>query len=116
MESKEYKEFLSKDIARKRLTFQTTITRRKYALYYGIDARWREKLKDDRYEVILDAIDKLGQYEDIEQELGIDLIEAKYVLDNANMTIGYTRDGKPIQTDYGYIEEFIDQLREALKK
>lgn len=70
---------------------------------------------DTLFEPIRKDLEILEQYKNIEKELGIDLIEAKYVLDNANMTVGYTRDGKPIRTDYGYIEEFIDELREALK-
>ena len=71
---------------------------------------------DEAVKTIEKDLDLLEQYKKIEEELGIDLIEAKYVLDNASMTVGYTRDGKPIHTDYGYIEDFIDELREALKK
>lgn len=70
---------------------------------------------EDCYNIIDKDLKELEQYKNIEKELGIDLIEAKYVLDNANMTVGYTRDGKPVHTDYGYIEDFINELRKALK-
>lgn len=111
MTSKEVKVYLSKQI---------TMCEEKIELYEKVktskDFIELHKNLLDFYKTIEKDLDLLEQYKAIEKELGIDLIEAKYVLDNANMTVGYTRDGKPIQTDYGYIEEFIDQLREALKK
>lgn len=81
--------------------------------------RLTQKREDGFYDNSVGVCDeeacKLGQLEDIEEELGIDLIEAKYVLDNANMTVGYTHSGKPVYTDYGYIYDFIFNLRKALE-
>lgn len=62
---------------------------------------------------------KLGDLEDIEEELGIDLIafltECKYVLDNCSMSAGKMTNGNEIKTDYGYVYEFIDGIKEGLK-
>lgn len=61
---------------------------------------------------------KLGQLEDIEEELGVDLItfltECIYVLKNATMSKGTMTNGKEIKTDYGYVEDFIDGIKEEL--
>ena len=63
---------------------------------------------------------KLGQLEDIEDELGVNLVEflteCKYVLKNANHTIGYTSKGIKIETDFGYVNQFIDEMKKALTK
>jgi len=67
-----------------------------------------------------DLIDKLGQLEDFEQELGVDLIpflkEMNHVIKNSSQTVGYTTSGKKITTDYGYVEDFLKQLKESLKQ
>lgn len=57
-----------------RLTNRDSIMGRKHDLAHGLASIWKSKLKNDRYELIENAIDKLGQLEDIEEELGIDLI------------------------------------------
>lgn len=56
-----------------RLTNRFSVMGRKYDLAYGQASTWKRKLKNDKYELIENAIDKLGQLEDIEEELGIDL-------------------------------------------
>lgn len=67
-----------------------------------------------------EMIDKLGQLEDIEQELGVDLIsflkEMNHVIKTSSQTVGYTTSGKKITTDYGYVEDFLKQLKESLKQ
>lgn len=58
-----------------RLTNKTSIMGRKHDLAYGCASIWKKKLsKHYRYNLIEEAVDKLGQLEDIEEELGIDLI------------------------------------------
>ena len=47
---------------------------RKHDIKGGVASVWKPKLKNYRYELIEEAIDKLGQFEDIEEELGIDLV------------------------------------------
>lgn len=56
-----------------RLTTKTSIMGRKHDIAYGCASIWKKKLKNDKYELIENAVDKLGQLEDIEEELGIDL-------------------------------------------
>lgn len=62
---------------------------------------------------------KLDQLEDIEEELGVDLIsfltEMNHLMKNSSQTTGYTTSGKEITTDYGYVNDFLQQLKEALK-
>lgn len=58
----------------KRLTTKTSIMGRKHDIAYGCASIWKKKLKNDKYELIENAVDKLGQLEDIEEELGIDLV------------------------------------------
>ncbi len=64
--------------------------------------------------------DKLFDLEDIEEELGIDLIkflvECKHVLEHSDMTTGITSKGMVIKTDFGYVADFIDGIKETLKK
>lgn len=57
-----------------RLTNRFSVMGRKYDLAYGQANTWKRKLKNDRYELIENAIDKLGQLEDIEEKIGIDLV------------------------------------------
>lgn len=57
-----------------RLTTRTSIMGRKHDIAYGCASIWKKKLKNDKYELIENVVDKLGQLEDIEEELGIDLI------------------------------------------
>ena len=50
-----------------RLTNQFSVMGRKYDLAFGQANTWKRKLKNDKYELIENAIDKLGQYEDIDE-------------------------------------------------
>ncbi len=55
----------------KRLTNPFSVMGRKYDLAYGQASTWKRKLKHDKYELIENAIDKLGQYEDNDEKIGI---------------------------------------------
>lgn len=57
-----------------RLTTRTSVMGRKHDIAYGCASIWKKKLKNDKYELIENVVDKLGQLENIEEELGIDLI------------------------------------------
>ena len=74
-----------------------------------------EPITNDR-----EVCDKLGQLEDIEEELGVDLIqflkECKYVLEHSLTTIGKTSKGTVIETDFDFVKEFINEIKEALIK
>jgi len=63
---------------------------------------------------------KLGQLEDKEEKLGIDLNEfleeLNFVLLNSSETMGYTRKRKPIPADYGYVMDFLKRLKEAMEE
>lgn len=63
-------------------------------------------------------INKLGKLKDLEEKLGVDVIkfvsELFYVLDHSTILEGYTSSGKKIETDYGYIDDFIRDLMEAI--
>ena len=63
--------------------------------------------------------EKLKELEDIEEDFGVDLIsflkEMSHLMKTASQTTGYTMSGKEITTDYGYVEEFLQQLKGALK-
>lgn len=65
-----------------RLTNRFSIMGRKYDLAYEQASTWERKLKNDKYELIENAIDKLGQLEDIEDGLGINLITIFKALKN----------------------------------
>ena len=56
-----------------RLTTQDSIMGRKHDIKCGVASVWKTKLKNYRYELIEEVVDKLGELEDIEEELGIDL-------------------------------------------
>lgn len=62
---------------------------------------------------------KLADLEDLEAKLGVNLyrflVELNYVVSNASETIGYTTDRKPIPADYGYVQDFLERLKKALK-
>lgn len=53
-----------------RLTTKTSIMGRKHDLLYGCAKNWK---KVERYYLIENAVDKLGELEDIEEEIGISL-------------------------------------------
>ena len=53
-----------------RLTTKTSIMGRKHDLAFGLAFFWRKKLKNLRYDLIENAVDKLGAYEDLEKEIG----------------------------------------------
>lgn len=57
-----------------RLTNPYSVMGRKYDLAYGQASTWKRKLKNNKYELIENAIDKLGELENIEDDLSIDLI------------------------------------------
>lgn len=83
----------------KRLTTKTSIMGRKHDLAYGYASIWKEKLsKHYRYDLIEEAVDKLGAIENLEESIGIDLITLFKALRNGI----YTR-------DYGYllVEHFV---------
>lgn len=65
-----------------RLTNRFSVMGRKYDLAYGQASTWKRKLKNDKYELIENAIDKLGQLEDIEDGMGINLITIFKALKN----------------------------------
>lgn len=66
-----------------RLTTKTSIMGRKHDLAYGYASIWKKKLlKNYRYDLIEEAVDKLGQLEDLEEELGIDLLTLFKALKN----------------------------------
>lgn len=56
-----------------RLTTRMSIMGRKHDIEGGQAYHWKEKLKDYDYPLIEEAVDKLGDLEDIEDELGIPL-------------------------------------------
>ena len=62
---------------------------------------------------------KLRQLEDIEEELGVDLIpflkEIIHLIKDSSQTTGYTTLGKKITADYGCVEDFLNQLKEVIK-
>jgi hypothetical protein len=68
---------------------------------------------------VFEATCKLGKLEDLEEKLDVDLIEFLseliYVLKHSNQTTGYTSKGKEIKTDFGYVEEFIEDLKALIK-
>ena len=57
-----------------RLTTRMSIMGRKHDIERGQAHHWKKLLKDYDYQLIEEAVDKLGELEDIEDELGIDLI------------------------------------------
>ena len=63
-------------------------------------------------------LETLNKYKNIEKELGIDLVrfltECVYVLNNATMTTGTMTNGKVVKTDYGYVEDFINGIKEGM--
>lgn len=123
-----------------RLTTKTSIMGRKHDIAYGCASIWKKKLKNDKYELIENAVDKLGQLEDIEQEIGVDLItlfklfkscwhkipkcyDKKEMIKQAhNIRIGLDANNKVyiIANDIGYsIEDFgtkIALTKEELEK
>lgn len=65
-----------------RLTTETSIMGRKHDIKYGLAAVWKRKIKNDKYELIEEVVDKLGELEDIEEGIGVDLIMLFKVLKN----------------------------------
>lgn len=65
-----------------------------------------------------EAFLKLELLEGLESVVGVDLyrfvFEMLFILNNCSHTVGYTTTGQAINTDYGYVEEFVEQLKEAL--
>lgn len=57
-----------------RLTTKTSIMGRKHDIAYGQASVWEKKLKNNRYDLIENVADKLGELEDKEESYGIDLL------------------------------------------
>lgn len=91
---------------------------KKYFIGSGVYGSPKGTSCDDLY-FLHKVYNKLGQLEDIEKELGIDLVrfltECSYVLKNSSMTIGKMTNGKEIRTDFGYVEDFIRGIKEELE-
>ena len=56
-----------------RLTTRMSIMGRKHDIEGGQAHHWKKLLKDYDYRLIEEAVDKLGDLEDIEEEYGIEL-------------------------------------------
>ena len=65
-----------------RLTTETSVMGRKHDIKWGSAAVWKRKIKNDRYELIEEVVDKLGQLEDIEEKLKIDLVTLFKAIEN----------------------------------
>ena len=57
-----------------RLTTRMSIMGRKHDIERGQAHHWKKLLKDYDYQLIENAVDKLGELEDIEDKLGIDFL------------------------------------------
>ena len=88
----------------------------KYGKPYCFNCEEEVRFDND---IVKKALYKLGNLEDLEEELDVDLIEflseSIYVLKHCNQIRGYTSKGKEIATDFGYVEEFIEDLKAAIK-
>ena len=80
-----------------RLTTQDSIMGRKHDIKCGVASVWKTKLKNYRYELIEEAVDKLGELEDIEEELGIKLTTLFKALKNG---FYYKKQGIIVHTSY----------------
>ena len=58
---------------------------KKHDIMRGCASVWKTKLKNYRYELIEDVVDKLGELEDLEEDLGIDLITLFKILKSENI-------------------------------
>lgn len=56
-----------------RLTYKENFDIPEYKLLKGRECQWRKKLKNENYELIDKAINKLGKLEDLEEQLGCPL-------------------------------------------
>lgn len=70
-----------------------------------------------------ECVNKLGQLEDIEERIGIDLVTLFMILDlfdktirNGKHGISYVSfpDGTTFTTDMGYVEEFIERFKKLI--
>lgn len=92
---------------------------------HSLEKSWKHERNDEMrltikgYDYHEPMANKLSQLEDIEEDLDVDLIpflkEMNHLMKGSSQTIRYTTSGKEITTDYGYIEEFLQQLKGALK-
>lgn len=85
-----------------RLTNQFSVMGRKYDLAYGQADTWKRKLKNDKYELIENAIDKLGQLEDIEDRIGIGIVKLFNGLNRINSSIYIIHNGSIINVPVGF--------------
>jgi len=81
----------------------------KYMLTYGADAEWQ---KFGRYEVLDNAIQKLAQYENDEQEIRAKAIDE--FAERLKELCGYEEDG--FQYPYLLHESRIDEIAEEMKE
>lgn len=89
-----------------RLTTKDSIMGRKHDIKGGCARYWKPKLKNYRYELIEEVVDKLGELEDIEEDLSIDLIVFSKLLSALNKGRVYVKVRKPKQyKGYSKIEE-----------
>lgn len=97
-----------------RLTTKDSIMGRKHDIKCGVASVWKTKLKNSRYELIEEAVDKLGELEDIEEELDIDLIVFSKLLLALDKGSVYVKVRRTKQYDgYSAIEE-TGEIRETV--
>ncbi len=92
----------------KRLTTRTSIMGRKHDLAFGLAFIWRKKLKHLRYDLIENAVDKLGAHEDLEEEIGCPL-EIRCMLETDQYI--FDKYGEPYQIKTFYKNFFVARYR-----
>lgn len=89
-----------------RFTTKDSIMGRKHDIKRGCASVWKTKLKNSRYELIEEVVDKLGELEDVEEEHNIDLIIFSKLLSALENGWVYVKVRKIKQyTGYSAIEE-----------
>lgn len=65
-----------------RLTTKDSIMGRKHDIKGGVASVWKPKLKNYRYELIEEVVDKLGELEDLAEQIGcpLDFVATPYKL------------------------------------
>lgn len=68
-----------------------------------------------RVGVTVDEYERFMELKSIEEKLGVDLVkfltEFAHVMEHHSETVGLTTDGTKIVSDYGYIEQFVNELK-----